>query len=293
MKNAIKATCLAFLSIFHTPSWACSENGTSGVLPENKLSYPLTEKNLGLTRAEYDAVINKVETIYSPIFRYYGGDLQIHRQWQSPRVNAGTYRDESGDNWHINLYGGFARHPEITQDGPTLALCHESGHHIGGAPKKTDSQPVRWSSNEGQADYFGTLKCFRTIFQNEDNRSAVLSLSIPESVKRKCDSSFNTIGDRDLCLRSSMAALSVGNVMADSQEEPFPSFETPDISEVDTTIEKHPTVQCRLDTYFMGSVCEVNKDVLVSQADEVKGTCHPKLGFKDGLRPNCWFKPKE
>ena len=62
--------------------------------------------------------------------------LKIEKKWSSATVTAGTYRDIRNKQWIINLYGGLARHPLITEDAYALVICHEIGHHIGGAPKK-------------------------------------------------------------------------------------------------------------------------------------------------------------
>ncbi|HXH75721.1 MAG TPA: hypothetical protein VNJ08_12180 [Bacteriovoracaceae bacterium] len=291
MKIATKATCLAFLSALSPLAWTCSQDGSSGFLPPNNLSLPLTEKSVGLTYEQFTKVVDKVEDRYASIVRYYGGNLKIHRQWTNARVNAGTYRD--GNNWHINLYGGFARHPAITPDGYAMVICHELGHHIGGAPKKLRTQTASWSSNEGQSDYFAALKCLRTLFENENHKYVIQRMYVPDTVKEKCEESFDRENERNLCIRTSMAGLSVGYVMADSQRKDRPSFDTPDENEVSQNIEKHPGVQCRLDTYFMGSVCEVSHEVVLSQRSEVKGTCHPSLGYREGVRPACWFRPNE
>jgi hypothetical protein len=69
-------------------------------------------------------------------------------------------------------------------------------------------------------------------------------------------------------------------------------FETPDASTVSSTNDNHPATQCRLDTYFQGSLCEVNFNDDVARTSEVTGTCHGSLGHKMGLRPTCWFKAK-
>lgn len=40
----------------------------------------------------------------------------------------------------------------MTRDGLALVICHELGHHFGGAPKST--VPLKkWNSYKGQVDY--------------------------------------------------------------------------------------------------------------------------------------------
>lgn len=273
--------------------FACTEPGT-GFLPENNLSIPVSEKSVGLSSQQYHAVIDKVLKVYRPIARDYGAILRVNRKWTSEVVNAGTYRDDKKPYlWIINLYGGFARHPHITEDGYALVVCHEIGHHIGGAPKKVVDNVTSWASTEGQSDYFATLKCLRKVFASEDNIKIVRSLDVPDRVKEDCEKSFLTGWEVALCIRTSMAGLSVAKVNADTRKVELPDFTTPDPTTVEVTSNNHPVPQCRLDTYFAGSVCEVPSTDVVSQEDEAKGTCHRKFKMTSGLRPGCWFKPTE
>lgn len=272
---------------------ACSPDGKTGILPENNLHIPETVKT-GLTKEQFDSVIDKVVAAYTSIARSYGAELKIDRQWQSGRVNASTFQDEGGRHWHITLYGGFARHPYINEDGFALVICHELAHHIGGAPKKYLGQNFpMWASTEGQADYFATLKCLRKVFAKDDNLAVVKKLNPPEKVIQECKLSFQDPTESALCIRNSMAGLAVANVNADTLGIALTKFETPDETEVEETLESHPAPQCRLDTYFQGALCNVKPSVRVSQRNEISGTCHPSLGYAYGLRPACWFMPSE
>ena len=64
----------------------------------------------------------------------------------------------------------------ITVDGMALVACHEMGHHMGGAPKIDGWYGSSWATNEGGADYYGTLKCARRFFAGDDNASIVKTL---------------------------------------------------------------------------------------------------------------------
>lgn len=276
---------LFFLLIFLV-KLARAENCT--FLPENNVSIPSTVKNQGITEDEYHAVIDKVEQIYSPIIERMGYGLKINRPWEHPRVNAGTLKD--GKTWIINLYGGFARHKEITQDGFALVICHEIGHHIGGAPKKSST---RWSSAEGQADYFATLKCLRKVFFTDDNLQAINNKPYPEFIKEKCSQTFSTPNELALCIRSTIAGLSASRVSADIRQVLPTNINTPDLSIVKEVYEKHPKPQCRLDTYFQGAICGVDASELLSPKRPELGTCHPLNKHEIGLRPQCWFSYKD
>ncbi len=283
-------TALVFALTLSGSVIACTEDGKGGFLPENDLSIPADSKNLtGISQNEFNAVIDKLETIYAPIVAEMGGRLTINRKWEDATVNANATRL---GGWMVNMYGGLARHPSITSDGFALVLCHEIGHHLGGAPKVRNLFN-RWASNEGQADYFATLKCLRQAFLNDDNASIVRTLNAPATLVNACAKAWTNKDDRNICVRNGMAGASVAGLFAALRNQAEAKFETPDTNVVRKTDDAHPAHQCRLDTYLQGALCEKSFNEEVSQKDEVKGTCHGSTGHKAGLRPLCWFKPKK
>jgi hypothetical protein len=106
---------LLCLILFSSHSIVCTEAG-EGFLPPNDLQYPVSKKT-GLTIEQYHEAIDKVIEVYSPVAYQYGAKIVMQRKWEDETVNAGTYRENQGKIWIINLYGGFAGHPYITQDG--------------------------------------------------------------------------------------------------------------------------------------------------------------------------------
>jgi hypothetical protein len=272
------------------PAHSCSPDGKEGFLPDNDLEIPVSNKLTGLTEEQFHRVINKVEKVYAPLIRDLGYLLKIERRWTSATVNAGTYRDEGGYHWHIIMHGGLARHKHITEDGFAQVICHEIGHHLGGAPKKKINVPANfWSSSEGQADYYATLKCLRKIFEKEDFTETLDS--VPSFVQNQCRLSHKSEKDALLCMKLSMAGYSTSMMSASIRNSKEVDFSTPDPRVVTETYERHPLPQCRLDSTFQGALCEVHHSLDVSQSDEVQGTCHQAAGHDQGLRPACWFKP--
>ena len=290
MKSLKQGLLVAAIAL-SAPTWACTENGTEGFLPENNLKISVNAKRLGgLTEEQFNMAIERVESIYAPLVAQEGGKLVISRAWSDATVNA--YAQRSGNNWMVNMFGGLARHETITEDGMSLVVCHEIGHHIGGAPKKVSYYSNSWASNEGQADYFSNLKCLRRVFLNDNNIEIVAKMDVPAALTYACASAFINEQDRAICIRGGMAGDSVAKLFQALRGQSTPAkFDTPDMSRVSVTNDNHPQTQCRLDTYFQGSLCEVNFNDNVEQNSEVAGTCHGSLGHKNGLRPNCWFKP--
>jgi hypothetical protein len=261
----------------------------SSPLPPNNLSIPVSEKNAGLSERQFHQVIDRVEAVYRPLIEREGRRLSINRLWESTIVNAGTL--PRGKEIIINLHGGYARHALATEDNFALVICHELGHHYGALPKKTNEQGQSiWASTEGQADYYATLKCLRKVFEKEDNLAVMAGVEIPRLVKEKCDV-FPLDSERAICQRTSLAGLSTAKISAAVAAASTISFDKPDTTIVEKTFEAHPRPQCRLDTYFRGSFCEVSSTLALSMTDEATGTCHENSGYTEGTRPLCWFRP--
>lgn len=289
MKRSL--TILLALSLNLPQAFACTEDGSSGFAPVDGTPVEVGAKNANIaTEEDFNAIIDSVVNVYEPIVNEMGGTLKVNRKWTDATANASATR--SGKTWTLNMYGGLARHAAITPDGFALVVCHELGHHMGGAPKVGGllGWLNGWASNEGQADYFATLKCLRRTWLNEDNANVMREVAIPETLRSSCEGSYRDVGERALCMRIGMAGHSTAAFLAGSK--PTPQFDTPSAVVVSKTNHAHPEAQCRLDTYLQGVLCEKTLNEDVSQKDEVQGTCHPSLGNTLGNRPLCWFKPK-
>ena len=153
MKNFKQGLLFASL-LTVAPVLACTEDGKEGFLPENDLKISVNAKRFGgISEEQFNTVIDKVNDVYAPLVAQEGGTLKIVKNWTDATVNA--YAQRQGTTYLVSMFGGLARHETITEDGMALVVCHEIGHHIGGAPKKTWGSA--WASNEGQSDYFATL----------------------------------------------------------------------------------------------------------------------------------------
>jgi len=273
-------------------------------IPKNNLRIPVGfESTGGLSEDAFNQVIDHVESFYKPMVKAKGGKLKIKRLWTNDTLNASAQRQ--GRNWIVNMYGGLARHPLMTEDGYTLVLCHELGHHLGGFPRGESIFGSSWASVEGQADYHATMKCSRIVWQNEDNAKVLSTMNVPEIVKDKCALQHKSTSEIQLCERASMAGKVLADVLWSLANEKSttptglegmagkakPSFDTPDSSQVSTTDAAHPAAQCRLDTYFNGAICGVSYTEEFGAKDPVTGACAEEKGDTLGVRPRCWYKP--
>lgn len=269
-------------------SFSCDIHGKTGFMPKNDLY--ISKHSFvtnGMTEEKFHSIINRVFEAYDPIIKEKGGRFSIVSRWDDGEVNAYAYR--SGSMWVVNMFGGLARHPVVTDDALMLVVCHETGHHLGGAPKYAG---VDWCSNEGQADYFGALKCMKRVLQNDNNVDVVSRMQIDEEVVKKCELIYKSTSEVALCKRTSMAGKSLALLLASiGDNNPNISFNTPDKKITKETEDTHPASQCRLDTFFNGSLCDKSFTEDLSETDPISGTCVKRDGYVDGIRPLCWYRP--
>jgi hypothetical protein len=256
--------------------------------PLNNISFGVGNKSFGgLSETDYNQILDKVQIIMGPeIKKRLSKNLIIDRRWAEPTVDAFATRDDT-NNAVIVMNGGLARHPQMTKDGFLLLVCHELGHHLGGAPKilRGNSGLRGWSSAEGQADYYATSKCLPLFFQagvENKNFDYDIDANNLKLALSKC---------RDnICARIVLAGLAVSQVFASLiNGTPAPSLITIDPTRVDKTIYNHPNPQCRLDTYLSGANCDAGIEIPFDLNDPKIGAC-----VKDqGSRPMCWFQEKD
>lgn len=284
----------AVFAVVATPLLMKNRVLCNGFLPPNDMKIEVSAfGNGGITHAEFDKVIDQLQAYYGPVIASSGATLDVQRLWDDGTVNASATRSWDGRTWTINMYGGLARHPAMNADGFMLVACHETGHHLGGAPKIPGFFGFNdWASNEGEADYFSSLRCLRYMFKDADNANFVATQPIDPLVKEKCETTYDTQAEENLCMRIGMAGAVTAAVFKDlAQLSVAPAFNTPDKSVVNKTSDDHPAPQCRLDTYFQGGLCRHDMSVALSDTDPAVGTCVDNANGNLGARPHCWFKP--
>jgi hypothetical protein len=288
MKNGILISALT-MTFSLSQAFACDIHGKTGFMPENKLNISKDDKETnGMTKERFEAIVNRVYLAYSPIVTAKGATLEMDNNWDDGTVNA--YANRTGSTWHVNMFGGLARHPLVTDDGFLLVVCHETGHHLGGAPKY-GGYGNTWASNEGQADYFGSLKCMKRVLEKDDNQAIVAKMTVDQEAKTKCEMVYKSGDEIALCERIAMAGKSLAQLLGDLGGNSNVAFNTPDKSIVKKTFDAHPEAQCRMDTYFSASLCDKAFSEDVSDKSPIDGTCIKKDGYAVGPRPLCWYKP--
>lgn len=245
-----------------------------------------------ISKKEFNKILDTVKKVYGPIFKSQRMNFRIESQWEDKQVNA--FAGTRGTDRYILLYGGYARHKMMTKDAYLSVVCHEIGHHLGGFPKKNAHT---WSSSEGQADYFSTLKCMKEVLRDdEDNKEIALALDLPDEVKKQCRFQYANTNDYYICLRSSKAAEEHGKVIDDLDSKGASSdvsLLTPSNYVVSDSNLKHPDAQCRVDTKYQGALCNVSTKIALDDLDEAIGTCTFNNFNILGNRPACWFVHKK
>lgn len=248
------------------------------LIPDNKMEIP-TNSGTGVSKEEFEELIKEFIKVNGPLAREKGYNLVIKNLWDDKTVNANTTR--SGNKWIINAFGGLARYNGVDADTYVLVLCHELGHQIGGYPKSG------WVSFEGQSDYYATSKCYRRM-----SYSRKVSFEVPLIVEQYCSILHRSREEILMCINGSLVGEKLANVLNSmSRGAKAISFNTPDKTQVSETDESHPKPQCRLDTYFAGSVCGEPYNVDFSDREAITGACVEEKGHIVGTRPRCWYKP--
>jgi hypothetical protein len=292
----MKKWILVLATLATVSSMACDFHGKTGITIDNDLWIGPHDKNAaGITKEDFDKAIDDVEALYTDIVASAGGTLKVVRNWDDGTVNA--FARQTGGTWEVHMFGGLARHETVTPDGFALVVCHELGHHLGGAPRKLDwFGQIRWAANEGQADYWGVSKCFRKLLEGRgDSLTVVNKMDVDPEVQKTCDAQFGTSPEQTaICVRSAYAGRSLASLFHSLRglSEDL-SFSVKDPAEVEKTYHGHPMPQCRMDTYFAASACDIASHIDTDMDDPTIGTCNRTDGFQKGLRPLCWYNPSE
>lgn len=287
MLSIMKNVALGCAVLASVNSFSCDIEGKTGFMPENDMYISADQKaDNGMTKETFDAIIDRALEVYKPVVAEKGANLEIIRKWEDGTVNA--YANQAGKTWNVHMFGGLARHELVSNDGFALVICHELGHHLAGAPKVTRFFFPSWASNEGQSDYWASMKCFKKIYESDDNESIVANMNIDSEVTKMCEATYAEASDIAMCKRVSQASKGLAQLLNGGREV---SFTTPDTSVVSKTDHKHPRGQCRLDTYFQGALCIKDYNDETSNSDQTAGVCNRSENFDVGTRPLCWFKP--
>ena len=264
----------------------------SANIPDDGFSNRLIEiKNFDtVSEQNFFEIIQRLHKIYSPdIEKKSGLKFLMIADWKSTTVNI--YANRLVDAWIVSVNGGFARTYGMTDDSFALAVCHEIGHHLGGAPRTF--LHARWPAAEGQADYFATSKCLKRYYADLESEEAYVinKYSVPNKILEDCRGIYKNQEDFKICVRSQMATIDFAQFLNSFPDvRTLATFEAKDPKVVKgTNTNDYPKDQCRIDTLYQGSLCDIHSSVATSDSDAKLGHCNDES--KPGTRPRCWYKP--
>ncbi len=282
MKLLQHSLIIGSIALFPSLSFSCDEHSKS--VEEKFINNGDVS---GVTKEEFHEAIDKVIDIYRPIIEDTGNTLIVKKDWNNLKDSSYTKREGLDQKqWLISIHGRDARFKNSSKDAVSYVVCHELGHHFGGAPlKKTFGSDDSWAVSEGQSDYWAMNKCLRRVFKKDNNREFVKKLNVTSEVREKCKV-FTVTEERAICQRMMVAIEQTYFV----QEFSALLFSR-DHTEVEQTYTEHPNAQCRVETLVAGTLCGIDLYYKNDNNSELNGNCNPFNGPAVGQRPSCWFKP--
>lgn len=256
-----------------------------------------------------DLVDHFMQSFAKDVFDKTGKQLVVEKNWDNDRVNAHATKDQAG-NLVISIDGGMVRHQYMTPDGLWMVMCHELGHHLGGAPRqfRGNSTTLKsWSSVEGQADYYAAAKCFPKVLLYKSELGEKLNKKMQERLQQQAPKNNKENGSKielndeeelnhamkkckdEECVRIAFAGLSMTRVFASLKEgHVWPLLSREEMFEAYRTNTGHPSPQCRLDTIVSGANCKERREVDFDLDNPHIGACRDG---EVGARPLCWYAP--
>lgn len=266
------------LLLFPTPSQAGFPLNDAAAIPVGT-TWNIEEK-------DFWDLIQFVYDIYKPVFAAVRTQENetvswwIEGNWQEKSATITSTKDKvppyNWNKWITRINGGIARHPFVTKDAFMLALCHEIGHLLGGAPLKDYTT----FSTEGQADYYATHVCARKVFGKMEKKRKLIKLGVKLD---QCDKFFDNEYEVNVCYRTIFAAQALSEYLKVlSKELRDTELSITDKFEPKYTVQLHSSSQCRLDTFVAGHHCD-------KIWDDKKIPLNKNAVCRN--RPKCWYIP--
>ncbi len=224
-----------------------------------------SQKSIGnsvISMNEFFRITSIAEELFVEKAKAHQIDLSLDTYWDKPIVNAHTL--VLGSSVTISIYGGLVNLTSLSSRGFAVALCHELGHALGGAPYFGDFN----NTVEGGADYYSSNDCLKELLP-------ALQLPTLQNVSEEVSMICSQDKERDTCEGVLTGGLDLMNVLSSllSNESIALSYKTPDLSVSESTLRSYPSYQCRVDTLLRGyfniskPACWFNKNDLSNERD--------------------------
>ena len=242
------------------------------------LSSTLTQASVG--KADYHKLTQTLDSVYSEQIRSLGGNLKFTLK-ETALPNAFAAKQTDG-TWEVTVTDSLLSLEEQTKSTLAIILCHEVGHFLGGEPyvvgiqltPAVRSRAPKKMSCEGQADYFATSECLKTLTQKipnlfSDNRGILNPL-----IAQECN-------QNEACLESMAAShqtvLVYQRILKEMNiaEGFFGRLNNDRTDRVLNSVGEYPSLDCRYETFVNGTLCS--------------GLSENECLDAKWARPACWF----
>ena len=228
----------------------------------------------------FNETLHEARIFFSPIYKKHGKELTIIGDWSYDENNAKAMAYTT-NHFFIEVYGGALKAKGTNKDSLRAMICHEVGHHIGGAPyvpRYYEDYYLFRGSSEGQADYYAAQRCLKNWFSGENHWRELEKYRFSEKDKKFCTKYEEGQENIGLCLRvitafKRMLQINIDESVSFQYKARNPNYQYALASSV-----THPSKECRLETVYAGVICNAEK----------KAGC---LSFENPIeasRPLCW-----
>ena len=197
--------------------------------------------------------------------------LNIPDLWTTNHFEGSVRKAENF--FELKITGKALTSKEASSISFASIVCHELGHILGGSPKQT-MPGVEWSSTEGQSDFWAAKSCLPEFFQDVvlDSQSAFYDRALNQELLLKFPELLSTpkafpedyaFCKQDLkCLLVVSAGVELINFFDyyDYVDLPKPALNTPESDAKEFKPNSYPSLQCRLDTYVRGGLCQIENN---------------------------------
>ena len=232
------------------------------------------------SEAKFNNTLNQARSYFSPLYQKHGKKLSIIGEWDYDENNAKASA-YTVDHYYIEIYGGALKAEGTNIDSLRAMICHEVGHHFGGAPFMPayyEDYYLFRGSSEGQADYFATSTCLKNWFRGEDHWKVISSAGFSTKDQKFCQRYYQSRSKIGLCVRIITAYKKMLQMKIESStplnwlapKEDYPYMLASSVI--------HPKNKCRLETAYAGVICQKNHPLGCLSSDTPI----------EASRPLCW-----
>lgn len=241
-----------------------------------------------IDKADYLQLTSALDAAYSEQVRSLGGKLKFTLKESTDSPNAFAAKRADG-TWEVTVVETLLSLDEQTKSTLGIILCHEIGHFLGGEPyvvgiqltPAVRSRAPKKMSCEGQADYFATSECIKTLTRHlpelfSDNKGL-----LNPSMAEECNQNYENKEDKNQCLETLVASYQtvlVYQKMLQRMNVPAGFFGKIENDRTDRTLDsvgEYPSLDCRYQTFINGTMCS--------------GPSENECNDAKWARPACWF----